>query len=158
MRRLAVVLALGLFACDGETPIPGAPLGWGPASGTLYEPPSAGGGILGDWFSCGDESCAQLSGQGIRFSADGTWTALSTTYYYEDQGTTAEYCLSYSTGTYSWDGATLTMRGFDYGGDLSCRVTFDGDVATVSCPPSTVLYLQRVTAQVVEPCAMPMGN
>ena len=149
MLRLALLLAVGLAACDGETTLPGAPLGWGPASGTLYQPPAAGGGILGDWFFCADPSCAGLSSNGVRFEAGGTWKYL---YALGQSGQSDEvYCVAEWTSTYSWDGATLTISDLGEAGDLSCRVTFDDDIATLDCLQGHPTYLKRVSGR-VEPC------
>jgi len=153
MRWTALLLVAGLAACDGETTIPSAPLGWGPASSTLYTPPEAGGGILGDWFNCQDESCTALGSNGMRFAADGTWTSLYALYYGQgDYPEEQSYCLSEWSSTYTWDGATLTMHDVLERGDLSCRVTFAGDIATFNCLQDYRMYLIRVSAEQVEPC------
>jgi hypothetical protein len=151
MRWLVLLLVAGLAACDGETTdLPGAPLGWGPASGTLYSP--SGAGIAGDWFICTDENCTAFTSNGLRFENDGTWVAL---WAYTGQGGYVPgqgYCVSDYGDTYTWDGATLTISGLAEVGDLSCRVTFDGDVAALACLQDYRTYLKRVSGEQVEPC------
>jgi hypothetical protein len=75
MRWVALLLALGLVACDDETTLPGAPLGWGPASGTLYAPPSASG--IGAWRAITSAECGMGSGAGFEFRSDGAYGLLN---------------------------------------------------------------------------------
>ena len=154
MRWLALLLALGLLACDGETPVPGAPLGWGPASSTLYTPPAGAGGILGDWFFCRDESCATLTGDGLRFASDGTFAGLMA--YADSFEAGGEFCVYESGHQYSWDGVTLILRGVLESGDLVCRATLYGDRATLDCGQAQTT-LQRVTGVDDGPCPIYAG-
>jgi hypothetical protein len=143
---LAAVVAFG--ACADETTLEGAPLGWGPASGSLYQPPAGGGGIMGDWAFCEDAECAERGSSGVRFAADGTYATL---WIWGEDATGAVYCVYTADGTYSWDGAGLTMHDVPDVGELSCRVTFADDRALLDCGMDYTLALRRLRGH-EEPC------
>jgi len=147
MRWIALLLLAAFAACSGETTLEGAPLGWGPASSTLYQPPAGGGGIVGDWFFCEEAGCTALSGGGVRFAVDGTWSEL---WVLGQDASGLAYCVSPWTNTYGWDGTTLTLQGMEYDGDLTCHVTFAGDAATLDCGDLAPTYLVRASGQVEE--------
>jgi hypothetical protein len=148
MRWITLLLLASLAACADETTLPGAPLGWGPASSTLYTPTGAGG-IAGDWLYCEDESCTSLTSSGRHFGADGTWASLYAYQWYEDGGVT--YCLGWDHGTYAWSGNSLTLSD-GQGGYLTCTVFLSGDRATVACGELYSGVMQRVDANPVEEC------
>ena len=101
MRWIALLLLVGLAACADETTLGGAPLGWGPASGTLYTP-SGGGGIVGDWIYCEDESCTELALQRAALRGRRHLGLAVHLQWYEDDGVI--YCLGWDQGTYTWSG------------------------------------------------------
>jgi hypothetical protein len=153
MRWIALLLvAAGAAACDGESVVEGAPLGWGPASGPLYSPPAgAAGGIIGDWAYCDPdtEGCEPLETSGLRFGADGTYSRLWMVW--NTAGTT--YCVDEVIGRYSWDGTTLTLYDIPDVGDMSCAATLNADLARLECMLGHPLYLVRLSGE-LEPCSV----
>ncbi len=144
MRWIALLLlALPLAGCADETQVDGAPLGWGPASGSLYTPPASGGGIVGDWLYCGDPDCAEVGSSGLRFAADGTWASLRG--YLWDENGDVTYCLGYDEGTYAFSGTSLTLT-FGQGYSLTCNMALSGDRATLACGELYSGVLQRFDA------------
>jgi hypothetical protein len=148
MPRVALLLVVALCACADETTLAGAPLGWGPASATLYSPPAASGGIVGDWLYCDDASCAARSSNGLRFAADGTMSDLWIT---NTEGTELVYCVSDPIGTYTWDGATLDIVDPGDGLTVACTVTLSGEIAALDCLQHQS-YLRRISGKVEESC------
>jgi hypothetical protein len=149
MRWIALPLLVAAAGCADETPLPGAPLGWGPASSTLYSPPAGGGGLVGDWMYCEDAACTTASGTGMRFAADGTWTTLYAFQWTEDAP--RSYCLGWGHGSYSWHGGSLTLVD-DQGTTLACTVAFSGDLVTIGCGDLYTGVMRRIDAGEVGPC------
>ena len=148
MSRVALLLVVALAACADETTLAGAPLGWGPASGTLYTPPAASSGIVGDWLECPDASCSDPSTYGMRFANDGTVSDLAIT---GADGSELVYCVSDPVATYTWDGTTLTITSHGY--PVACAVSFADDGATLSCLEGQEhIYLIRVSGRVEGTC------
>ena len=153
MARVQLVLVLGLAACADETLVAGAPMGWGPASATLYSPPAESGGIVGDWLYCQDARCSATSSSGLSFGADGT---VSEVWVTDSTGAEIVYCLSDTRETYTWDGVTLAIHDAE-GLTIACSVAFAGDFATVDCSLEQ-WNLVRLHGRQDGTCPVPMGQ
>jgi hypothetical protein len=150
MRRIALLLlAVAVAACAGETTTTGAPLGWGPASATLYSPPAGGGGIVGDWLGCGDASCADPSSSGLRFAADSTVHDL---WVIDQEASGLVFCVEDPSYTYAWDGTKLTLYDLDGGFMLACGLSVNDGIAHLSCLGVDDSYFLRVTGRAEEDC------
>ena len=110
------LLFLTLAACGGRTV--GATDGGAPS-------------IVGDWFECKDIACNTISDDGMRFGADGTLRELNAPGAALEPG--ERYCVSARVifGTYTWDGASLTME-VPGAAPVSTGLVIDGDRASYS--------------------------
>jgi hypothetical protein len=151
MPRVALLLVVALAACADETTLAGAPLGWGPASATLYSPPAGGSGdIVGDWLHCEDAGCTAVFPSGLRFAADGTIHEIWGDYPNGDESDPI-YCISDPVDTYTWNGTTLTLHEVNGEGSVACSMIVTDKIAHMSCMDEESYFL-RVSIQEEESC------